>query len=321
MDITDIVAETAQALRTVTTWVKGPEPSKGGQPRRALNQDSAELFETTGNIVTVDGIKLHYLQRGARDAPPVVYIHGANAYAEELFAGPLGDMLAKKYRVIAFDRPGFGRSERARGMAGPCRQAALIRNALAALEVDRPVLVGHSWGGALSLAYAVAYGRELRGLVNMSGWCFPSNQAMLSLLAFSVGPYINAMRAFAPPDVTRQMGQRMVEQVFEPDPVPAAFAYFSMEVAMRKSQMSANGEDLKALNADIASIEGRYPAISVPTEILVAMSDRIVDPARHGLTLARKLPAARVTKLPGRGHMAHHLDPQPFLDAVDRLMR
>jgi pimeloyl-ACP methyl ester carboxylesterase len=72
--------------------------------------------------------------------------------------------LAKAHRVIAFDRPGFGYSERPRDRVWtPEEQAALVRAALRALDVDRPVLYGHSFGAPVVVTFALMYPEETRG--------------------------------------------------------------------------------------------------------------------------------------------------------------
>jgi pimeloyl-ACP methyl ester carboxylesterase len=60
----------------------------------------------TGRFVTVNGVRLHYLERG--EGPPVVLLHGKVVTPEEFQTSGVVDLLARQHRVIAFDRPGFG---------------------------------------------------------------------------------------------------------------------------------------------------------------------------------------------------------------------
>jgi len=72
-----------------------------------------------GAFIEVDGVRLHYLEKGS--GSPVVLLHGNQAMADDFAISGAIDLLAEKYRVIAFDRPGFGYSERPRALAWPPR--------------------------------------------------------------------------------------------------------------------------------------------------------------------------------------------------------
>src|SRR6266481_7578084 len=119
----------------------------------ALNFGPELLSEqSTSKFVTVDGTLLHFVVRGA--GPPVVLIHGNPGSGQDwtrLFAP-----LAAHHEVVAFDRPGHGRSQRPRHIDATIEvQARLLHDALKQLHVERPIVVGHSWGGALALVYAI----------------------------------------------------------------------------------------------------------------------------------------------------------------------
>src|ERR1700751_439157 len=104
-----------------------------------------------GRFVTVDGVRLHYLERGG--GRPVVFLHGNVVTAEDFELSGLLDLAAERQcHVVAFDRPGFGYSHRPRGaMWPPARQADLLRQAFARLGIERPIIVGRSWGTLVAL--------------------------------------------------------------------------------------------------------------------------------------------------------------------------
>ncbi len=104
---------------------------------------------------------LAYVEAGVGD--PVLLIHGAMTNLDDMLTGPFDD-LAAEHRVIAVDRPGHGESTRRRlADASPWRQAEIIHDAAAELGVERPIVVGHSFGGAVALAYAMRFPRETAG--------------------------------------------------------------------------------------------------------------------------------------------------------------
>jgi pimeloyl-ACP methyl ester carboxylesterase len=78
--------------------------------RRAAQAEREHLPK--GTFVTVDGVRLHYLERGS--GPPVVFLHGNGAMVEDMLISGVIDRAASTYRAVVFDRPGFGHSERRR---------------------------------------------------------------------------------------------------------------------------------------------------------------------------------------------------------------
>ena len=119
-----------------------------------------------GRFVEVEGGRLHLVELGSPDAPPVVLLHGASGNLGDMRLA-LGDRLAVRHRVILIDRPGHGWSERPGGSAdaSPARQAKLIHQALQTIGVRRAIVVGHSWSGALATAYALDNPQDVAGLV------------------------------------------------------------------------------------------------------------------------------------------------------------
>src|SRR6185437_11119526 len=136
-----------------------------------------------GTLVTVDGIRLHYIEKGA-GSPPVILIHGNVVTAEDFDLSGLLDLVAERHRVVAFDRPGFGYSDRPHGAAGtPAAQADLLRRAFERLGIERPVVLGHSWGALVALALALNHPHAVRGLVLLSGYYYPNLRADVPLLS------------------------------------------------------------------------------------------------------------------------------------------
>jgi pimeloyl-ACP methyl ester carboxylesterase len=85
----------------------------------------------------------------------------------------LVDLLAQDNRVVCFDRPGFGYSQRPRFRiwSAPA-QAALLLKALHQLGVREPVVLGHSWGALVAIALGMRKDYPVRGLVLASGYYF-----------------------------------------------------------------------------------------------------------------------------------------------------
>jgi hypothetical protein len=122
--------------------------------------------------VAVNGFALNYVSAGT--GRPVVLIHG-NPGSHHDFTLSVVERLAQRYHVLAFDRPGHGHSERPISIETTVEvQAEVIRDALRKLAIDKPLLVGHSWGGSVALAAAVEYASELSGIVLLAPAAYPS---------------------------------------------------------------------------------------------------------------------------------------------------
>ena len=102
-----------------------------------------------GQFLEVNGVRLHYVERGS--GAPLVLLHGNGSMIQDFESSGLVDLAAKNYRVIVFDRPGFGHSDRPRSVVWtPAAQAELINSALHRLGVSHAIVLGHSWGASVA---------------------------------------------------------------------------------------------------------------------------------------------------------------------------
>jgi len=145
--------------------------SQRREPSPLSNDVAERAYPPIGRIVQVDGQPVHLLEKG-RGGPPVILIHGASVNLRD-WSFSLMDRLARTNRVIAVDRPGFGYSARGPGEWPPAQQAAHLRAAVRQLGVERPIVVGHSWGGAVALAWALDFPNDVSGVVPVSGATMP----------------------------------------------------------------------------------------------------------------------------------------------------
>jgi pimeloyl-ACP methyl ester carboxylesterase len=118
------------------------------------------------NHLQLDGLRLSYLEQGTavEDQPTLVLLHGLMGCAETFV--PLMEELGAGQHVIALDLPGAGQSERREDIdARLLPTAELVASFLKMLNVTRPVLLGHSHGGAVALSVAARYREMVRSLV------------------------------------------------------------------------------------------------------------------------------------------------------------
>src|SRR3954447_1984415 len=272
-----------------------------------------------GRFLDVDGVRLHYIEQGQGD--PVVLIHGNGALIQDFTVSGLVDGLSRHHRVIVFDRPGFGYSTRPRSRIWmPTAQADLLQKALDQLGVDRPVVLGHSWGTLVAVALALQVPSRLRGLVLASGYYFPTARLDVPLLSAPAIPVIgDVMRYTVSPLLGRLLWPRIVRRLFEPAPVPERFErLFPKGMTLRPSQLRASAAETALLVPAATEMQSRYRELRLPVLIVTGGDDKIIDAGRQSRRLHDELPGSGFIALPGLGHMVHHLAPDSVMRAVEQ---
>ena len=284
--------------------------------RRSARAERAH--QPLGRFINVDGVRLHYLDEG--DGPPLVLLHGLGSMVEDFVLSGLVREASKRYRVIAFDRPGYGHSERPRRMRfGAAAQAELVRKALDRLEVRRPIVLGHSWGTLVAVALALEFPEVPRSLVLASGLYFPSLRLDAPLMAPPAIPLVGDVLARTlSPLAGRAMWPGFLRLIFGPAPVPPAFAAaFPTWLALRPGQLRAVAEDALATLGATLRAARRYRELTLPVVMVAGERDRYVSARAHTARLHRLLPSSRLLLSPHSGHMVHHSDLPLVLSAVE----
>jgi pimeloyl-ACP methyl ester carboxylesterase len=287
--------------------------------RRKAERD----FPAKGRFITVDGVKLHYLRQGSEADPTLVLLHGNGSMAEELDISGLVQQLAERYHVIVFDRPGYGYSERPHDRSwSPEAQAELIHAALARLGVQRPLVLGHSWGAMVALAMGLQHRESVAGLVLMSGYYFPSARLDTLVLSPPALPLLGTlMRYTVSPLLGRLMWPAMVKRMFSPQPITQAFKdRYPTWISLRPSQMRASASESAAMVPSAWRLQHRYGELSVPTVVVAGTDDRQLSTKWQARRLHDRLPGSRLHLVEGAGHMVHHAAPERVVAAVDMVV-
>lgn len=275
-------------------------------------------FPPLGQFLTVNGTQVHYVTKGT--GPDLVLIHGASGNLRD-FTFSLVDKLANHYRVTAFDRPGLGYTERINPNGTTLiEQATLLADASDQLGLQRPMVLGQSYGGAVALAWAVERPDSLSALVLLAA---ASNPWTTDLSLFykitsndlGSATVVPALTAFVPTPVV----DNAIESVFAPQKEPEGYAeYIGAPLTLRRDTMRANAMQRANLLDEIQALYPRYGAITVPTEILHGDADTTVGLSIHSIPLSQQISDATLTVLKGIGHMPHHAAEPEVIAAIDR---
>lgn len=271
-----------------------------------------------GSFVDAGGVRLHYVDRGK--GSPIVLIHGNGSLVQDFTVSGLVDALAKDYRVIAFDRPGYGYSERPRDREWtPEAQAAVFVAACAELGIHRPLVVGHSWGTLPAIAWALDYPDDVAGIALLSGYYFGSPRVDAVLAGLGAVPVIgDVLSNTILPLQTRVSGPLGLKMIFSPDAVPdRVMDELPFGLMLRPSQLHATAADSGQMPVAAARLSERYDALTLPMAIIWGDGDKLVPGQGQSARLANERPAADAVMITDAGHMVHHT----HLDRVEHTIR
>lgn len=287
--------------------------------RSAQREAQAEAaFPPEGQILDVDGIAVHAVVMG--EGPDVVLIHGSSGNTRDMtFA--LAPILAENYRVIVFDRPGLGYSESFNSDGETIvEQADILQRAAAQLGAEKPIVAGQSYGGSVSLAWAVTRPDNISALVLIAAAAIPWETP---LDAFNTIGATSAGNALALPLISAFVPDwyvtKALDNVFAPQKAPAGYAeHFGPGLTMRRASMHANAKQRANLLDEVTELQPRYGEISVPTEIVHGTADDTVGLSWHSERLIEQIPGSELVELDGIGHMPQVVAAPEVAAAIDR---
>jgi pimeloyl-ACP methyl ester carboxylesterase len=269
--------------------------------------------------VEVEKTRLHFVEGGA-GSQAVVLLHG-NAGSVEDFEYGVSETLSRDYRVVAFDRPGHGRSARPGGKAASVEyQALMLHETLQRLGVNSPILVGHSWGASLALCYALKYPAETAGLVLLAPAAYPDSDPNPLMKAVIKTPLVgNLALTFGKALVGAEQLRRDLEKAFYPQSVPENYLKAATSTWLGRKQLRAYLEDEWSLNESLRGMSKRYGELRLPVVIVTGDSDQVVSPQGNAYRLREAIPRARLVELEGTGHEIPLTRPESVYGALRQI--
>lgn len=264
-------------------------------------------------------MKLHYVDRG--EGQPVVLLHGNGVLLQDFEVSGVLGLVAQKHRVIAFDRPGFGYSDRPRSTVWtPDAQAALIASAMAQLGIGEAIIVGHSWGSLVALALAVEHPEAVAGLVLMSGYYYGTARPDVVTMSAPAVPLAGDILAQTiSPLAGMVTGPVAVKAAFAPAEVSEKFADFPIAMTLRPSQIRATAADTVMMVPAAVSLSQRYSKLNVPMIVMAGDGDLIVHMAKHAERFTDEVSGSELRVMSNQGHLFHYALPEQVATAVDDL--
>lgn len=307
------------ARRSTTLLLAGLGVAASWLYVRARTRQVEREHPPEGKFVTVDGVRLHYLERG--EGPALVLLHGIGVHSKDFELSGLLDAAARHYRVIAFDRPGYGYSDRPRTTVWtPDKQARLLHRALKALNVDSAIVLGHSWGTLPALAMGLQAPEVVRGLVLLGGYYYPSLRAEVPFTGAPALPLVGDLLSHTvSPVFSRMLWRPLTRRTFAPMPVSGRFKGLPVWMALRPKQLRATAADSAMLVPGAAMLARHYRELKVPVRILAGTGDRIIDFTHNSERLQGSVPDGQLELYPGVGHMLHYAHPEKVVAAVDAI--
>jgi pimeloyl-ACP methyl ester carboxylesterase len=270
-------------------------------------------------FVDAAGVHTHVQEWGAPAGEPVFLIHGASSDLG-VWEPTIVPLLRDRFRLSAYDRPGVGytaqRPDDANTLA---RQAMVAAGVIEQLALKRPIVVAHSWGGAVALRLALDRPDLVGGLVLIAPVAYEWPGGVSWHLYWSSNPVVGgAFNNVITRPFTAAAIKSGVAGAFAPSPVPEGYLEAAGSArAVRPSAMRANSLDMVSAKREVIAQQARYPEIRIPVAILTGDRDGVVSPAIHSVQLAQKLSNARIEVLKDTGHLPHEASPEKFQKLLD----
>ena len=277
---------------------------------------SVAQYPQPARTITVNGVRVHYLCEGDSD-PPLVLLHAAPGSLVDWT--PVFTLLSERNRVCALDTPGYGWSDPLAGASGLEAQATHLRTTLAALDIRRPVLVGHSLGGALALTAAAAEPRGFRGLALLD----PTTPFIAESVRGDLGS-LARLRLLLPLGISHLVESNAAEGLQRQRPsgsndVSRGLAGQIASVNARTAVVDTLARNGSAIADDLAALESKLGTVTTPTLVL-APSEQPPGLRAALDRLAQTLPDARIKQIEDSRHYLHLAQPAAVTAAIREFM-
>jgi pimeloyl-ACP methyl ester carboxylesterase len=279
-----------------------------------FDKNRAVVFHADYSRFTeVDGANVHYQEAGEPGAPPMILIHGFAA-SNLVWSKVLLELADGGFRVIAPDLLGYGYSDKPRQLDYTIpRQAQMVVGLMQRLGIERAVLVGSSYGGAIAATIALDHPELVEKLILVGA--VTNNKPTRYLL----------MRLFGSPIIgdilspllvgSRRLLRIRMKRVYDRH----AWVLDERRVDARHLPLRTRGAHRAVIRTvrrwDAERVSRDAHLLAVPTLLIWGDTDREV-PLRDGERLQEEIPGSRLIVFRACGHLPHEEYPQEFVELV-----
>jgi pimeloyl-ACP methyl ester carboxylesterase len=281
-------------------------------------------YANVGELIDVGGFalnSLHVPTPATPDLPPLLFIHGASGNLRD----PMGaflDPLRGRAEMLFVDRPGHGYSERGdEANLTPDGQADAIARLLDKRGIARAIVVGHSFGAAITASFALRHPDKVLGLVFLSPATHPWPGGVDWYYDIANIPFLGRIfcaTATLPAGMMRM--EAGVASVFHPNPVPSDYLdKAAIPLVLRPDNFCSNARDVANLLVYVRKMQPHYREIKAPTVIITGDSDEIVYEELHSLGLNRDIAGSELVWVKGMGHKPDYVATDLVIAAIEKV--
>lgn len=286
----------------------------------------SSAHQPDGSFAEIDGVKLHYhlfpADNQDSEAPVLVFIHGASGNAYDPMI-TFKDAFDGKYTTLFVDRPGLGFSERDFERHSSLEgQAGAIAGLLEHLDIKKSIVVGHSFGAAVTVVLALTHPERVAGLAFIAPVSHPWQGGVDWHYSVAALPIVGELftRTLTLP-LAERLAPAAILRVFAPGQAPERYAErINLPLLYRPQTFRANSTDIATLKPQVTQHAKSYHKIRQPAVVVTGADDTIVWPSIHSEGLRRDLPNAELIILEKAGHMPHHLHNEKVIETLETLI-
>lgn len=281
-------------------------------------------YPPAGKFLTVNGTQMHFVHIKAgsdADLPPIVFIHGASGNLRDQMQVYAQDLNGRA-EMIFLDRPGHGYSSRGPASnSKPDGQAATIAALLDELEIDEAIIAGHSFGGVVTVSFALNHPEKTLGTVLMSPVSHPWPGGVSWYYELSKLPLVGHLfsETLALPGGLLRLDAGTA-CVFAPnEPIENYAENTAVPLVLRPSHFRNNARDVAGLYDYVTKMQSRYSEIQSEMIIITGDRDTVVLPHIHSTGLNRDVDNTTLLWVENAGHKTDYVTSELTIAALENL--
>jgi pimeloyl-ACP methyl ester carboxylesterase len=284
----------------------------------------SKTYPPIGDFRDLDGTRIHYKFVKAddnSDLPALIFIHGASGNLRDQ-TEPFFNKLKGRANLLFIDRPGHGWSERSsEDQKFPDKQALIISKLMSALDLQNGIIVGHSFGCAVTASFALNHHEKTKGLLFLAPAAYPWPGGVAWYYSLTSMPFIGWLFANT---LALPSGLKRVESgsrcVFLPNIMPSNYIENTgPSLVLRPRSFRSNAKDITALFNYLVKTWPRYKTIKSPTIIISGDKDNVVFPYIHSRGLEQHIENAELISLDNVGHKPDYAAVDIAIAAIENL--